>query len=217
MPRLASAIWEQSSSLDQIFNKQVVVKTPEDLKESKADALVLWGGEDIATGIYNQSPSPYTGAGYRMSHRDFLEVNLTNMAITMGLPIIGICRGAQLVCCIAGGSLIQHVNHHAGANHLIRDKDGMRILTNSVHHQMMNPFKVDHELIAWCPTNLSTVYVGDAGKDALSPEERVEFREPEIVWFPKIKALGVQGHPEFSSARPPFQKYVNDLVQKYIL
>ena len=213
---LASAIWEQPSPIDRVFDKQVRVVTPEDLKKSDASALVIWGGEDIATGLYNQSPAPQTDAGINMSKRDFLEVNLANMAITMGMPIIGICRGAQMMCALSGGSLIQHVSNHAGHNHLMQNKEGLRVMTNSVHHQMMNPFKVDHELIAWVPEKLSAVYIGDKG-DPVEEAYEDTWLEPEIVWFPKTKALGIQGHPEFGSARPPFIDYVNNLIKQYVL
>jgi hypothetical protein len=96
-----------------------------------------------------------------------------------------------------------------GGDHPITTDTGRVLVTSSVHHQMMYPWKVDHHLIAWASTPRSRDYVGvDAGLITV---------EPEIVHFPKIKALAIQGHPEFMNPKDEFVVYCLDLVRQYLL
>lgn len=179
------------------------------------DALVIWGGEDISPSIYNAAVSKHTYAPSLPSRRDRIEMDACNAAIERGIPIIGVCRGAQLVCALAGGRLIQHVNGHGGS-HLMDTSEGESIMTTSVHHQMMYPYDVEHELLAWSATKRSNVYMI---ADDISDPEMEDKPEPEVVWFPRIKALAIQGHPEFVSnpETSPFVQYCMRKVDQYIL
>lgn len=185
-------------------------------------ALIIWGGANISPSIYNQKPNKYTGAGEELSLRDSLEVQMAKRAIALGIPIIGICRGAQLVCALAGGSLIQHVNNHAGGYHEIVTDGDETYNCPSLHHQMMYPWEVEHKMIAWCDKPRSDIYLGEPVMDG---EKVVGARkltlpgpEPEIVWFPAIKALGIQSHPEFiHKSDHPFVRYCLSLTKQYIM
>lgn len=200
---------------DQVFNNGVLV-TPKDIEDgAPIDALVIWGGADISPSIYGHNVSSFTGAGPTMSPRDQLEVAGANASIKRSIPIVGICRGAQLVCGLAGGHLIQHVSNH-GVSHPIDTIDGKTLISSSVHHQMMYPFDVKHDLIAWASKKRSTTYrLGDDSEC----EEMADHPEPEIVWFPEIKALAIQGHPEFHAypEKDEFVQYCMDLVRKYVV
>lgn len=178
------------------------------------DALVIWGGGDISPTLYKSGVAKWCGAGAELSRNDRVESGAIAAAITHGIPIIGVCRGAQLCCAMAGGKLIQHVDGHAGGGHEITDKDGNKVITSSVHHQMMYPWDVEHELIAWSSQRRSKVYQTDLHDVDPVASEKVE---PEIVWFPKIKALAIQGHPEFMRENDPFVQYCMQLVDQYIL
>lgn len=178
------------------------------------DALVIWGGGDISPTLYNSGVARWCGASAELSRNDKVESAAISAAITRGIPIIGVCRGAQLCCAMAGGKLIQHVDGHAGGNHEITDNKGNKHITTSVHHQMMYPWDVDHELIAWSSSRRSRVYQTDLTDVDPVACEKVE---PEIVWFPKIKALAIQGHPEFMRDDDPFVNYCMTLVDQYIL
>lgn len=219
MRLLISAIFDCESPFDFIFDQRLNIADPNDMDldlENNQAALIIWGGEDIATGLYGQVPARQTGATVELSKRDRIEVDLAKKAIELGIPIIGICRGAQMMCALSGGSLIQHVTNHANMSHNMITNDGVIIKTNSVHHQMMNPFKVDHELLAWVPERISTVYIGNANNH-VADTDSPDFKEPEIVWFPKTKSLCIQGHPEFSSASAPFIHHCLRLTEKYVL
>ncbi|MCW2737721.1 gamma-glutamyl-gamma-aminobutyrate hydrolase family protein [Nocardioides sp.] len=73
---------------------------------SRIDALVVSGGADVDPGRYGASPHPQT-AGWQ-PERDAWELALLTAADAAGLPVLGICRGMQLMAVHAGGSLDQH-------------------------------------------------------------------------------------------------------------
>lgn len=94
-----------------------------------------------------------------------------------------------------GGGLWQHVWNHAGRNHTVKVTTKLHTiigLSNSAHHQMMRPDK-EAEILGQIETPLS---IHKCGQDIHFPV-KTEDPEPEIVWFPKFRALGVQGHPEW--------------------
>lgn len=177
-----------------------------------ADALILWGGTDIHTSLYNQRPhsTNQTKSWDVPSPRDMIEWHLIGEAIRKDIPIIGVCRGAQMLCVYAGGSLYQDVKGH-GSAHIIETYDGQEFKTSSCHHQMMNITKgVEHELLAWSAMNLSEGHyyeeysLSDITRKPNTPE-------PEVVWFNKIKGFAIQGHPEWQEQDKSYEKF-NDWI-----
>lgn len=77
------------------------------------DGLLLAGGADLDPAIYGAEREPYTD-GIR-ADRDAGEVALLLAATQADLPLLGICRGMQLMCAVAGGSLIQHLPDAIGS------------------------------------------------------------------------------------------------------
>lgn len=193
--RIASALYDEN-----YFGEADVVQLPDDLNH---DLLILWGGEDISPYLYGE-PVVAARAGASPSRRDELEMALIDEAIRKGIPILGICRGLQLLCAHQGGKLFQHVDNHAGASHGIVYK-GEVFRTNSCHHQMVIP-NDDMEVVAYTPVlspyKITTRKIKDEGD------------EPEIVYFPKIKALGVQGHPEWLDQRSDLTRLTRHLLEE---
>jgi putative glutamine amidotransferase len=159
------------------------------------DGLLLSGGEDIDPSWYGAKPSPLLSPPSR--ERDVFELALFAVARQRGLPILGICRGIQLINVALGGTLFQDiaserpgtVQHRPSdspysRNHAVRlqpDSRAARALgatnltVNSSHHQAIKDLAP--ELIA----------SGWAGDDLIEAAES----EPGASWI-----LAVQWHPE---------------------
>ena len=73
----------------------------------RLDGLVIAGGADVNPARYGEHPHPRT-AGWR-DDRDVSELALLDAAEDCGLPVLGICRGMQVMAVRAGGRLTQHV------------------------------------------------------------------------------------------------------------
>lgn len=71
------------------------------------DGLIITGGRDVEPAKYGQTPHPTTDAPAR--DRDAWELALVAAALTRGLPLLGICRGAQILNTALGGTLHQHL------------------------------------------------------------------------------------------------------------
>lgn len=86
---------------------------------SRVDGLVIAGGADINPALYGEVPGPHVTTWY--DDRDASELWLLAEAEREQLPVLGICRGMQMMAVAAGGALVQHlpdlVGHddHGGA------------------------------------------------------------------------------------------------------
>lgn len=84
----------------------VVAESPDDLLDL-IDALILAGGSDIDPGSYGAQPHPETRGTW--PERDRFEIALGTRALERDMPVLGICRGMQMLNVIQGGTLNQHV------------------------------------------------------------------------------------------------------------
>jgi putative glutamine amidotransferase len=76
------------------------------------DGLILAGGADLDPSSYGAEPHPKTKG--TVPERDRTELALTRRAAECGIPILGICRGMQLLNVAMGGTLRQHVPDDVG-------------------------------------------------------------------------------------------------------
>jgi len=182
-------------------------------------AFILWGGTDIHPSLYKAKTSTYGQPPYQPSARDIWEWKALQYCKYNNIPVIGVCRGAQIMNAFAGGKLIQHVNNHHG-DHVVVDKEGNEWDVTSCHHQMLDLEGVDAELLAWTPQVRSRVFMGEDDTCPAHVQKALSegtFREPETVFFPEFKGIGFQGHPEWAGEKRVFVKTCLDQVTQYCL
>jgi putative glutamine amidotransferase len=79
---------------------------------SRLDGLIISGGPDIEPVRYGEQPGPLTTVV--RPRRDAAEIALFEAALDAGVPVLGICRGMQLMNVALGGTLIQHLPEVVG-------------------------------------------------------------------------------------------------------
>ena len=160
------------------------------------DGLVLQGGTDITPDFYGAKP--WREGAETDPVRDEYELDLLRGFIRAGKPVLGICRGCQLINVYFGGTLVQDIpTQWPGA---IRHVDHARYdgLTHEVHFV---PGSRLSDVYGYAPQIVTSIHhqcVGALGRDivieARSPVDRV----PEAIrhaGYPFV--MGVQWHPEF--------------------
>lgn len=210
----------------ELYDEIVIVNhadtVSDDFTEINEHTTVLFeGGTDISPTYYAQKRGSFSQ--HPDVRRDQHEFALFHRAQRKGASVIGICRGAQLCCVASGGLLIQHVTGHRSSNHAIEvlepyTSEIERMNAASDHHQMMNPFNLKPELYqlwGW-PFGLSLSKRYFDGEDA---DIRLVkgFVEPEVVWFPKHRAIAIQPHPEWMNQEEPFPKWCRKFVSAFLL
>jgi putative glutamine amidotransferase len=90
---------------------QGAVESPGELLD-RFDALILGGGADVDPGSYGAEPGPQTGP--TNPARDKFEMALARRALERDLPVLGVCRGAQILNVATGGTLEQHLPARLG-------------------------------------------------------------------------------------------------------
>jgi putative glutamine amidotransferase len=209
--------WGKFEPFDEVFDEFFNPLVLGTLKG--ADGLLLWGGEDIHPSFYGQKPHPQNECkSVTPSHRDMIEWHLLREAYTQDIPIFGVCRGAQMLCCFAGGSLIQHTTNHLHA-HEIKTKEGLSMQAAANHHQMMEPSNARYDLLAWREAVANTRYEGvDANGNVVEIKHGdciVDGIDPEVVWFPDVRGLAIQPHPEWMDRKSEFSQWIVNQILTY--
>ena len=157
------------------------------------DALLLAGGVDMDPATYGAAPHPETDAP--VPERDVFEIALARRALERDLPLLGVCRGMQVLNVALGGTLEQHLpdrlghNHHRHTPGAFTDHD-VRLVEGSLAAraagETLHPTKSHHhQAIDEVADGL--VVTGWSEGDELP--EAVEIADRRF-------ALGVQWHPE---------------------
>jgi gamma-glutamyl-gamma-aminobutyrate hydrolase PuuD len=204
----------QTDPFTDLFKTHKEVTKKEDMTDPDS-VLVLWGGDDISPSLYGHLPGKHTNSTTNLSSQDKLEMSVFLRAVELNIPILGICRGAQLACALSGGTLYQHVdNHEQGHNVECSDLEGKVTImhASSIHHQMMNPTTVYHKVLAVASPKLSQKHFS-GGNDM---DLKVEY-EPEVVFFPHTQSLAIQPHPEFMNPSSAFVEYSRMLTKKLLI
>jgi GMP synthase-like glutamine amidotransferase len=160
-----------------------------------ADANIAFftGGADIMPVLYGETP--IEGTKFNLK-RDLEEVR-TFKTLNARIPKVGICRGAQLLNVLCGGSLWQDVNNHGKSHKALSYHDGHKeIEVTSTHHQMMIPnYALGYEfLVARESTEKRGERRGKASPDAKSEDF---YDDCEGVYYTDFNSLCFQPHPEY--------------------
>src|SRR5690625_4008524 len=176
-----------------------------------ADGVLFSGGVDVHPRHYGQDP--IRDLGRVDADRDAFELALYRAARARGLPVLGICRGEQVINVAEGGTLHQHIDrsvsaldhsqdagdgepHHAvqlEADSVLAEAYGAEIITvNSYHHQAVDRPGTGLRVTARSSDGLAEAVEGTEG-----------------AWL-----LGVQWHPEMSFRRheehlAPFRAFLD--------
>lgn len=180
------------------------------------DALILWGGEDISPSLYKE-PAYQNSGPTRPSTRDVFEWELIKEAVKRNIPIIGVCRGAQLACAYAGGKLIQHVTGHNNGWHSIQTYDNRTLQCTTAHHQMLYVEDIPHELLAWASYRQSVAYQPTTAEYCRNMSNTISIKEPEVVLLTDINCLAVQGHPEWHGEKDVFNEWFFEQFEFFCL
>lgn len=160
---------------------------------ARIDGLVISGGADVDPARYGREPHART-AGWRPD-RDAWELALLDAAAVVGLPVLGVCRGMQVMAVHAGGVLDQHVpdlvaheGHGPGGptygTTVVRTTTGTRLselvggsLQVSCHH---------HQSVRTHPGYVAAAHADDGTLEAMeAPGERFEVA---VQWHPETAA-----------------------------
>ena len=194
---------------------------------STVDGLVMTGGEDFDP-LKWFGEEPIRGLGEVVPERDAYDVKLVRAAVAKGIPILGICRGEQLLAVAFGGSLWQdipsqvkdsYVKHRqsptsgAWGTHSIAIEKGSllsRVLNgrtsavvNSFHHQAIKQVPQGFRVVATAPDGII---------EAVERSGRIASQYGDGGAF----ILGVQFHPEIitNAGNPEFLPIFQKLVEE---
>ena len=178
---------------------------------ARQDGLILSGGADIEPAHYGHDPHEHLGS--TEPDRDEWEFALLREARRLEMPVLGICRGAQLANIFFGGTLNQHVDLDDGVGHPQWDVDG-REATHEVHVvegsllSRIYPSRADvnslhHQTLA--------VVGNDLRVSATAPDGVVE-----AVELPGHDFLAVQWHPELLEKPDPTFRWLVERSAQYL-
>ncbi len=106
------------------------------------DGLVLPGGPDINPGWYSEENTACEGMRNSL---DYIQFSVLDAFLKTGKPVLGICRGMQLINVYFGGTLNQNIEGHREGRHIVENLPGTwcsdilgpSVETNSSHHQSL--------------------------------------------------------------------------------
>ncbi|WP_020004175.1 gamma-glutamyl-gamma-aminobutyrate hydrolase family protein [Brachyspira innocens] len=175
-------------------DEEIIKKMPENV-----DGIIMTGGVDVHPFRFNEEPIEKIGT--ISDERDDFDFKLMKYAAEMNKPILGICRGIQVINVYFGGTLIQDIPTQRNTNILhsqtaeyhvathkiqivkdsiIYDMLGESSEVNSFHHQAIDKLAKDFKVTA-------------TAKDGIV--EAIEYKKKDSF------ILGVQWHPELMSAK----------------
>jgi putative glutamine amidotransferase len=166
----------------------------------RLDGIIFPGGADIDPAEYGAAPDPRTQVNRDL---DRLELAAARWAVSAEVPVLGICRGQQVINVALGGTLVQHLDPHQhpigkAASHPLRVQPESRLAeilsstevdVNTRHHQAIETLGARLEAVAWAPDGtIEAVESADHSNKWLvavqfHPEDLVSTHEPSRKLF----------------------------------
>ncbi|MBF2064965.1 MAG: gamma-glutamyl-gamma-aminobutyrate hydrolase family protein [Calothrix sp. C42_A2020_038] len=181
----------------------------------RLDGLIITGGGDINPALYNGTDHPMV---YSVDNeRDAFEINLAKFALENEIPVLGICRGLQILVVASGGTLIPHIPDEYGTSvaHRLEPEPGIRkatehnvvITPNSRLGKLIQKTQIPvvswhHQAIGKLPSNWRAV--------AHASDDKV-IEAAEHLHHPW--AVGVQWHPEMSQNDPNHERIFKGFIE----
>ncbi|MEP7023260.1 MAG: gamma-glutamyl-gamma-aminobutyrate hydrolase family protein [Actinomycetota bacterium] len=174
---------------------------------ARLDGLILSGGSDVGPDRYGAEPDPHT-RGVRPD-RDLAEAALLAAALNLGVPVLGICRGLQVINVARGGTLHQHLPDVVGhaehgpvpgsyGSHPVHVAAGSKLAAVLGRTELDGVPTHHHQAIDRLGDGLTAV--------AWTSDQMIEAVEVDAPGCPF--ALAVQWHPEAGSDPSLFQALV---------
>ena len=198
------------AAIERAGGEPVVIKPTEPVPSvDEYDGLLVSGGGDVNPCHYGEEKHPRTY--WIEDERDAQEFALLRAALEARRPILGVCRGFQIINVAMGGKLIQHIDGHGSFKMISRQHDvtiepdsklarilgvSGRVLVNSRHHQALS----EAELAPGLRINAHGPVGFAEGIETISPDQ----------WL-----IGLQCHPERSQeVDPRFVHLFTDFVEQ---
>lgn len=190
-PELYAKVYIQGPMWERRQFAEILARSKCTLAPSRmeADFVIFTGGDDVDPQLYGCTPHPQTKCDPARDDEDlvaYLE------CVENGIPMLGICRGAQFLHVMNGGKLYQHVNNHNSA-HNMWDRDYKELIerVSSVHHQMVRSNTTGGMHIIATTGSVATEKWID--NEAKGPPGL----DIEAFFYRDTVCLGIQGHPEY--------------------
>lgn len=179
------------------------------LKE--ADLVQFTGGADVSPHLYGEKNTGLSGCS---EARDAREVEVYRKVLDLGIPMAGICRGAQFLNVMNGGKMYQDVTKHAiGGTHKITSWESWTgekkiIEVTSTHHQQMRPGNGYFNVAS---SDLGGVKRHVVDGKIVTVDDPTDY---EVLWYPDTTCFCFQPHPEYGVAS--CRDYYFECLNRYL-
>lgn len=178
-------------AVEALGGNTIPILCAEDAKRAckEISGLIIPGGADINPALYGRANE---GSMNIDRQRDELEKAIIECFLSSGRPVLGICRGMQLINALLGGTLIQDIKDHKEHLWIDADRDSAHPVRLTGHDLFMYRVYGEEEIVVNSAHHQAVDDLADGLKvAAIGPGDIIEAYEHE-----SLPVIGVQFHPE---------------------